>query len=194
MRYLLLATLVFVMPGCGSHEVLDPLPASSVTAVDFSGNWTLVSDSAAERKIIDAAIRNAAIGRSTQAGSSGRIQSTAGRNKSSGGLVQVFLETGKNLKITQTTDGMFLSFDRSIVEEYRFGENRMINVGAISAQRVSGWEEDQYVVRSLDKNGMKLTERLWLADNHNILYRQFVFLDNKDREVVAGQTYQRRSD
>lgn len=194
MRYLLFATIVFALPGCGSHEVLDPLPASSIAAVDFSGNWILASDSAAERKIIDAAIRNAAAGRSTQASSSGRNQSSGGRNKSSGGLVQVFLETGKNLKITQTQDGMFLSFDRSIVEEYRFGENRIISVGAISAQRVSGWEDDQYVVRSLDKNGMKLTERLWLAENHNILYRQFVFRDNKDREVVAGQTYQRKQD
>ena len=105
--------------------------------------------------------------------------------------MQVFLETGTSLKITQTDSGMFLSFDRSIVEEYRFGENRMISVGAIDAQRVSGWVDDQYVVRSLDKNGMQLTETLSLSNNGNTLFRQFVFRDDKDKEVVAGQTYQR---
>ena len=55
-----------------------------------------------------------------------------------GSLVHVFLEAGKALKITQTADGVFISFDRSIVEEYRFGEKREINVGPVTADRVSG--------------------------------------------------------
>ncbi len=184
MRRLLFTAFATTILGCSSPEVLDPLPAQSATDIDFSGDWTLLSDSAAERRIIDAAISDAVRG----GGSRGRARrsSSAGR-----GLVQVFLETGTSLKITQTDSGMFLSFDRSVVEEYRFGENRMISVGAINAQRVSGWVDDQYVVRSLDKNGMQLTETLSLSDNGDILFRQFVFRDDKNKEVVAGQTYQR---
>jgi hypothetical protein len=182
LKYLLLSTLALIALGCSSREVLDPLPAKSSVAVDFSGNWKLLSDSAAERRIIDAAINDAVRGRRSRRGSS---------SKSSGGLVQVFLETGEALKVTQTSEGMFLSFDRSIVEEYRFGENRMISVGAITAQRVSGWDGEQYVVQSLDKKGMRLIERLWLADGGDILHRQFVFRDDKNKEVVAEQRYQR---
>lgn len=187
MKRLLLSALTTIMLGCSSQEVLEPLPANSANAVDFSGNWTLLSDSAAERKIIDAAISGAVRGNNS------RRRSGSG-NGGNGGLVQVFLETGSELKITQTDEGMFLSFDRSVVEEYRFGENRMISVGAIDAQRVSGWVDDRYVVRSLDKNGMQLTETIWLAGSGNILYREFLFRDDKNREVTAGQTYQRDRD
>ena len=97
----------------------------------------------------------------------------------------------KERDFVQTDEGMFLSFNRSRVEEFRFGENRMINVGAISAQRVSGWVGDEYIVKSLDKNGIKLTEKLWLSDSGTTLNREFVFSSKKDPEVVARQTYDR---
>ena len=54
-------------------------------------------------------------------------------------LAQVFLETGANVKLTQTDDGLFISYDRSVVEEYIFGEHRIATVGPISAERASGW-------------------------------------------------------
>ena len=60
-------------------------------------------------------------------------------------------ETGKSLKVTQTEHGFFVSLDRSVVEEFGFGENRIVTLGPIEAQRVSGWEGATYIVETLDE-------------------------------------------
>jgi hypothetical protein len=86
-------------------------------------------------------------------------------------LVNVFLEYGNALKITQTDYGLFVSFDRAIVEEYRFGERREITVGPIEAQRSSGWEGRSYVIETLDSDNMRLTERYRLDARNAALLR-----------------------
>lgn len=86
-------------------------------------------------------------------------------------LVQVFLEYGKVLKITQTDFGLFISFDRAIVEEYRFGEQREVDVGPIKAQRSSGWEGRSYVTETLDRERVKLVERYRLDPRSEALLR-----------------------
>jgi hypothetical protein len=70
--------------------------------------------------------------------------------------VYVFLETGAYLKVTQTAHALFVSFDRSVVEEFRFGESRIVSVGEVQAQRVTGWQGDSLTVETLDRNVMKL--------------------------------------
>ncbi len=86
--------------------------------------------------------------------------------------VRVFLETGRHLKLTQTEDGLFISFDRAVVEEYRFGENRRISIGAVEAQRVSGWVGERYVIETLDDDGVILREEYWLEDSGRSLRRR----------------------
>jgi hypothetical protein len=98
--------------------------------------------------------------------------------------VHVFLEHGRRLKITQTDLAIFISFDRAVVEEFRFGENREVAVGPVVADRVSGWEGDEYVVETLDMNGMKLTERFEFGENRDTLRRTIV-LRGKNRESVT---------
>ncbi|MGI9261998.1 MAG: hypothetical protein ACR2QR_08180, partial [Woeseiaceae bacterium] len=110
-----------------------------------------------------------------------------------GGLVFVFLETGSSLKVTQTEYGLFISFDRSVVEEYRFGENRFINVGEVEAQRVTGWESNQLVIDTLDKNSMKMTERLELVDSGNVLERTITFRSKEGEEETVVQRFDRQS-
>jgi hypothetical protein len=178
------AALFFV--ACAAPKLLEPMAAGAPENVDLSGSWQLRVDSASERHRIDEAISRAA-------GPGAPIDGRPRRQRrgSSGDLVYVFLETGESLKVTQTSEGMFLSFNRSRVEEFRFGENRMINVGQIDAQRVSGWVGEEYIVKSLDKNGMKLTEKLWLSDGGDTLNREFTFSSKKDPKVVARQAYDR---
>jgi hypothetical protein len=106
----------------------------------------------------------------------------------------VFLETGKSLKVTQTQFGLFISFDRAIVEEFRFGENRMINVGEVQAQRVTGWEGEVLVVETLDRNRMKLTERIRLVDNGAGLERRIILRSAKGEEETLVQRFDRQSD
>lgn len=119
-------------------------------------------------------------------------QSVSRRRRSrKGGLVYVFLETGSALKVTQTEHGLFISFDRSVVEEFRFGENRLVNVGEVEAQRVTGWDGDQLVVETLDKNGMKLTERFQLKDSGRTLQRQITLRSKKLEEETIVQEFDR---
>jgi hypothetical protein len=98
----------------------------------------------------------------------------------------VFLELGELLKVSQTAGGLFISFDRSVVEEFRFGENRIVSVGQVEAQRVTGWEGNTLVVDTLDRNNMKLTDRFRLLENGSVLERTIMLRSKaKDEESVV---------
>jgi len=105
--------------------------------------------------------------------------------------VHVFLEMGKTLKVTQTDAGLFISFDRSVVEEYRFGENREISVGAIKVARASGWENNAYVIETLDDDGAKLIETYRLQDAGEHLQRTMVILHHNKKMVSLQQDFDR---
>jgi len=159
--------------------------------IDFSGHWQVQSDERDDRRRIREAIRKTdgikdedLFGRANPSG-----QSRSSRVK--GGLVFVFLETGVSLRITQNEHGMFISFDRSVVEEYRFGENRIINVGEVEAQRVTGWEGSQLIVETLDRNSMKMTERFRLLQSGRLLERSITFRSREGGEETVVQRYHR---
>jgi hypothetical protein len=153
-----------VAAGCVAREVLLPKSATVPVGVDFSGNWELRGDPVALPR---------------------------GR-ESDGELVRVFLETGQALGITQTEHGIFISFDRAVVEEYRFGEQRQVNVGPIVADRVSGWEGPGYVVETLDDDGVKLVDSYRLADGDRSLRRDIVILRGGKRTFESSQLFDRR--
>lgn len=183
-----LATLI--VTGCAYREVLDRRSAVAPTDVDLSGQWTLHRDALDTNRRIAAAEREAA-------GGGDRLfepQRRESSRRSARSLVHVFLETGRNLKITQTRDGLFISFDRAIVEEYHFGEYRRVNVGPIEADRSSGWETGAYVIETLDDDGAKLFERYRLADAAQTLVRE-IRVSRKDLvELSVEQRFLRRAD
>ena len=167
--------VIALINGCASPEVLEPRPGFVPTGVDFSGNWILRNDKRVDDKRIQQAIRRTDGVEDSDIFSSRNTKTGTGSpsktERIKGGLVFVFLVTGSSLKITQTQHGLFISFDRAVVEEFRFGEDRMINVGEVEGQRVTGWEEDQLVVETLDRNSMKLTERFQLLHNGAVVQR-----------------------
>lgn len=166
-RLFLTLPLLFFVAACGTKEVLvakDPVVPSGV---DLSGQWQL-QDAGND--------------------ASGALRSS----RTSRSAVRVFLEFGSNLKITQTDFGVFVSFDRSIVEEYRFGENRVVSVGPISASRVSGWEGDSYVIETLDDEGDKLIESYRLADDSEMLLRGLVLIVDREERFNTMQRFVRR--
>jgi len=186
--------LCLLLGACSAAEVLEPSDGTVPAGTDFSGNWVMREVSPDERRRLSEAINKTdGIGDSEffrrQRSSENRSRRGGGSFK--GGMVYVFLETGTNLKVTQTPHGLFISFDRSVVEEFRFGENRLINIGEIEAQRVTGWEESQLVVETLGENGMKLTERFLLADNGNTLQRRITFRSKKLEEESIVQEFDR---
>jgi hypothetical protein len=150
-----------VLCACGSNEVLVSKPAAVPTGLDLSGDWVMSA-------------------------------STGFSQRESRELaVRVFLEMGTALKVTQTGSGLFFSFDRSVVEEYRFGENREVEVGAITAERVSGWEGRSYVIETLDKDGAKLIESWQLREQGSVLLRSMVIWNRSKKELALEQTFNR---
>ena len=177
----------FVLSSCGSNETLLRKSAQVPPDITLTGQWDLIEDIDMILRQFEQAIR--------QTSGSKKINAKQRRSqRKAGGLVYVFLENGKSLKITQTKAGLFISFDRSVVDEYRFGEARMVSVGAAEAQRVSGWEGEQYVIETLGEEGMKLTERYHLVENGSRLHRQVTLRSKKGENVVSVLTYNRKAE
>lgn len=155
-----------LLTGCAAREVLVMRSSTVPVGIDFSGKWVLRDESNDTINRMREAEIHAAGGRDAI------LSAPVRRRRDNGSLVYVFLETGRNLKITQTRQGLFISFDRSIVEEYRFGEHRQINVGPVSADRSSGFEGRAYVIETLDREGSRLIDRYELVDDGKVLLRQ----------------------
>lgn len=183
--------LCLVLVACSAPEVLEPRDGTVPRGVDLSGNWVLRETSPEGQQEIRDAI-NRTDGVDGQVIFRQADPSRYGRRdepRVKGGLVYVFLSTGTNLKVTQTPYALFISFDRSVVEEFRFGENRTVSIGEVEAQRVTGWEGEQLVVETLDRNGMKLTERFWLTNGGDTLRRQITFRSKRHEEESVVQLF-----
>ena len=180
-----------LLTGCGGpKEMLVPVRGPVPEDINLSGEWRMQDDAADMERSLNEAIRRTdgvderELMRAIMArGNSSR------RNREVGGLVHVFLENARRLRITQTDAGLFIAFDRSVVEEYRFGEARMVSKGGAVAQRVSGWDGTTYVIETLGEEGMKLTERYTV--DADALSREIVLRSKEFDEVQLTQTFRR---
>lgn len=188
MKYVsLLIFFLFGLGGCGAPEPLPPKPSQVPAGIDLSGRWQLREDTD------DAARRIREIERKA-AGADESLVSRSNSRSSKGGApdyqVHVFLESGKSLKVTQTDYGLFISFDRAVVEEYRFGEQRTVSVGPVEAERVSGWENNAYVIETRDEEGAMLIET-WGLDGADSLVRTMRVNYKGDVELDVRQVFDR---
>ncbi|MDX1499377.1 MAG: hypothetical protein R3176_05745 [Woeseiaceae bacterium] len=156
-----LALLLVCVAACATREVLIPKSPIPPAGIDLSGQWLL-------------------------RGAEGESRRAARET-----LVYAFFETGRSLKVTQTPSGLFISFDRSVVEEYRFGEQREISIGEIKADRVSGWDRNGYVIETLDADGAKLVERWGLDADGRVLRRRVRLTDGSKVELDLEQVFDR---
>jgi len=187
-RLAALVVVALLLSSCAGRE---PLPAKSGTVpagVDLSGLWQLRDDSQATNQAISNIERAAAGADEDLIPKSSR--KTSSRKKNDDTQVHVFLETGEVLKITQVERGLFVSFDRAIVEEYRFGEQRMANVGPVVADRVSGWENGGYVIETRDKEGAMLIETYRL-DGKDVMIRTIRIVYNEKLKLDVRQVFDR---
>lgn len=175
-----------VLAGCSAKPVLMPRDPGVPAGIDLSGYWTLRAapgfddEADRDRELKIRIPRQNAVARPT-------------RSRSSGPSVQLFLESGTRLKITQTGAGLFISFDRAIVEEYTFGENRVVKIGPIEAQRVSGWEGRVFVVETLDDNGHVMTETWRLDDDGDTLIRDITIVRGGKQKSFSREEFDRSS-
>lgn len=167
---------LLVLCACGSQMVLDGKSAAVPAGIDLSGNW-IVRDNPDAGSVPGAGKQDNRLSLMSQRQRQQRIR----QQRSSGASAQVFLEFGTSLKVTQTHHGMFISYDRSVVEEYTFGENRIVSIGPIEAQRVSGWEGSRFIVETLDTSDTILYETWYLEEEGSVLVRDVrLSKDGKD--------------
>jgi hypothetical protein len=179
-----------VLGGCGSKPVLETKSPAVPAGVDLTGYWSLRNDSRAGRR------RDAAGSDETlvlMTGNHSRERSNRQRS-ASGASAHIFLEFGESLKITQTHYGVFVSYDRSIVEEFTFGENRLVTVGPIEATRVSGWEGNGFVVETLDDTATTLYETWHVEEGGSILIRDIRISQSDHDSFVLQQVFDRSPD
>ncbi len=176
----------FLLAGCASPSpVLMSKSAVVPAGVNLSGTWQLREGAGSMRLTVpgDPGILPNLTGRQSRSRSAKR---------SSGTAAQVFLEFGKLLKITQTDEGLFISYDRSVVREYTFGENRIVSVGPIEAARVSGWEDNTYAVETLDDDGTTLFEHWYLDSADDVLVRDIRMQDGEQEKFSLRQFFDRK--
>ena len=179
-----------ILSGCSSRPVLMSRSSAVPAGLDLSGFWTVREGPGSAIKADRNREPQFRIPSETDLGRPGRSRSSG---RSSGPTVQLFLESGTALKITQTGAGLFISFDRSIVEEYTFGENRVVKIGPIEARRVSGWEERAFVVETLDDQGNIMTESWRLEDDGNTLIRDVTVVRGGKQNSFSRQRFDRDS-
>ena len=176
-----------VVAGCAAPQELIAKSADVPADVDLSGFWRLRQEPGFERKPPAEAEQQIRIPRAMDRGG----REVRQRRSSSGPSASLFLENGELLKITQTEQGLFISFDRAIVEEYTFGEKRIVTIGPVEAQRVSGWENGRFVVETLDDTGAVLTESWRLDAGGEELLRDITLVRKSDSPVVTRQRFDR---
>ncbi|MDH3622039.1 MAG: hypothetical protein OER91_14165 [Gammaproteobacteria bacterium] len=180
-----LALFVLGVAGCAAPPQLPERSAANPARIDLSGQWKLRTDPNAPSARPE---RQEEMIRLPPASSRRRQQVVVHEprnSKSKGPSVHVFIETGKALKITQTEHGLFISFDRAVVEEFTFGENRLVSVGPIEAQRVSGWEGPIFIVETMDAEGATLRETwtLTAGAGRGELMRDIEIVDDDQRQL-----------
>jgi hypothetical protein len=181
--------LLAILGGCASKPTLEPRSGGNPAGVDLSGSWELRQNSGTPLGDVVPPEQSIIIP-STNAR---RQQQRRQRSKrSDGSAVHVFIESGNVLKITQTAYGLFVSFDRAVVEEFNFGENRTVSVGPIEAQRVSGWNGPVLIVETLDENGTQLTESWSLENAGAVLIRDISVTEDEETQFSTRQVFDRR--
>ncbi len=172
-----LAIVSFVLSACAGSPPPRLTPVGDVipAGVSLEGRWQLRAGADdAERRIRKAEYR-----------------SSGGRRGADEPSVYVFLRIGERLKITQTPYALFVSFDRSVVEEYRFREHRLISVGPIEADRASGWVDGKYVIQTLDSEGAVLEETYALEQGGDALVRTVSINYDNEQVLSLRQLYGR---
>lgn len=176
-----LLMLVFVT-ACAARPELAARPAGNPAGIDLSGTWVLRGSPRVPLVDEQTIVLPRATGRTVEtAGAQSRRQS-----RSKGSAAHVFLRSGRTLKISQTVYGLFISFDRAVVEEYRFGENRTVSVGPIEAQRVSGWTGETLLIETMDEDGYVLSESWRLGSDGEVLRRD-VTIARDDKQTLSLQ-------
>lgn len=187
-----IVAFVLLAAGCAGRPELPARSAANPVGIDLSGLWVLRGGDNKPTARMGGRDQGIRVPPPSGARNSqqrpGRV---AKGDRSKNPSVHVFIENGSLLKITQTAHGLFISFDRAVVEEFTFGENRLVSLGPIEAQRVSGWEGPVLIVETMDDKGATLTETWTLGGEGSELVREIGIVDGEKQLYLSTQVFDR---
>lgn len=181
------------MSSCASIEELDKYSNKNTSKTDLNGSWEFIGNFEDNKKSIASAVKKTSdvIYQSIKTTGVFDRNNLSKVKPNSRGVAHLFFENTKKIKITQTNYSLFINFNRSVVEEYSFGEVKKITLGNVIARRSSGWVNNSYRIETLDDYGMKITEEYKLTGSSNNLERMLIFRDRDLNEIRILQIYQK---
>lgn len=188
---LVAALTAVLMTACAAKPELLPRNGVNSADIDLTGNWVLRQEAGSPVATAGAEEQTIMMPRRTSRNSQAP-QGSPRRPRSQGSAVHVFLESGTSLKISQTLHGIFISFDRAVVEEFTFGENRVVSVGPIEGQRVSGWDGSEFIAETMGEKGAVLAERWSLAEGGDVLVRDISVIEKDELRLSTRQVFDRQ--
>ena len=184
---LVILICVLALHACAAKPQLESRSSANPAKVDLSGEWHIRASGPAPLAREGEQPQTILMPKMPSASQSPQNQRRVSRSEEAD--VWIFLETGQAVKMTQTTDGLFISFDRSVVEAYTFGENRTVSVGPIEAQRVTGWIGAELVIETMGKRGAVLTETWALEEDGTVLVRNIRVIKGNAELFSARQVF-----
>ena len=184
-KWRILFLFSFLLTACAGTEPLPPRSGGNPEQVDMSGQWTMRGSSGLARSDEQTIRMPPLVGQPTS-------QRRRTSSRPDGSSMNVFLTSGKDVKITQTVYALFFSFDRAIVREYNFGENRTVSVGPIEGQRVAGWDGAVFMVETMGRDGDVLTEAGSLTEGGAVLVRDLSMRKGENTSFATRQVFDRR--
>ena len=184
---------IFLLSSCASIEELDKYSNKNTSKTDLNGSWEFIGNFEDNKRSIASAVKktNDVIYQSIKTTGVFDRNNLSKVKPNSRGVAHLFFENTKKIKITQTNYSLFINFNRSVVEEYSFGEVKKITLGNVIARRSSGWVNNSYRIETLDDYGMKITEEYKLTGSSNNLERMLIFRDRDLNEIRILQIYQK---
>ncbi|MEM1174529.1 MAG: hypothetical protein AAGI27_06925 [Pseudomonadota bacterium] len=174
---------LLALAGCASGLKLPSPSGAFPSEIEFEGDWRRIESREEDRMEPDRL--NLPTSREATARRSSGPKAKPGRK------VRAFLEYGRQLRITQLDTALLISFDRSIVREYRYGEHRMTNVGPIVGERTTGFNGDVLEVITLDDAGGLMTESWRVKRSGRQLERRVTIIKGKRDLYELRETYVR---
>jgi len=188
--------LIFFLSGCAAIEELEKHEVRPSPGIDLNGNWVFLGNFNENKKLITSVINktNGVIYRGIKTTGLFDGKSSPKIKENSQGVAHLFFENTRKIKIIQTKYSLYINFDRSIVEEYSFGELKTIVLGNVKIKRSSGWvkNKDVYRIETLDEYGMKITEEYKVLANKEKLERLLIFRDKDLNEIRVTQIFMRK--
>lgn len=193
-KTVLLVGLTILAAGCASTKVSETPP----TGVDLSGTWLLNQELSADTEgAIEHAMTQArrsgsnagerggarggkggggpGAGAGGSGGQRGSRSESQGQGQGRGSrerldvLVAELSPSTDQVTIEQTASELIVVYGTQWEYRHQFGQELTLSVAGIDGERLSGWQEQQYVVETKTENGSTVTEYFRLAPDDNQL-------------------------